>query len=224
MVERAGGMSFAAGAWVFPGGRVDPLDVALATALGLGEADSLRLAAIRETLEECAIPVGIEPAPSPQLARQMQHELLHGNDLETVLVRHELDLVLNALIPLARWIPPLEVSRRFDTTFFVALMNDGDRVPNIIDTECTAARWVTAREMLRQEEARQAALIYPTRKNLERLAQFDSFTAILDHVAAHPLIPITAAEEVQHGQRFVTIPEGRGYPITRDPIDRVKRA
>ncbi|HEX3497772.1 MAG TPA: NUDIX domain-containing protein, partial [Stellaceae bacterium] len=54
--EEAG---FAAGALVFPGGKVDPVDAALAAhcpASGLDPAALvLRVAAIRETFEECGI-------------------------------------------------------------------------------------------------------------------------------------------------------------------------
>src|SRR5436309_14292556 len=45
---------FAPGATVFPGGAVDPEDIARASALGL---DEFRVAAVRECLEECGIPI-----------------------------------------------------------------------------------------------------------------------------------------------------------------------
>src|SRR3954468_17564262 len=48
MVERAEGMAFAAGALVFPGGRIDEADGELAAELGV---EAAALAAIRETLE-----------------------------------------------------------------------------------------------------------------------------------------------------------------------------
>ena len=48
MVERAGGMAFAAGAWVFPGGRIDESDRRLGHDMGV---DPAAVAAIRETVE-----------------------------------------------------------------------------------------------------------------------------------------------------------------------------
>ena len=64
MVERAEGMAFAAGALVFPGGRIDEADRQLAAELGLE--DGAAVAAIRETIEETAVPVGLAPLPDRQ--------------------------------------------------------------------------------------------------------------------------------------------------------------
>ena len=66
MVERAAGMAFAAGALVFPGGRIDEADRGLADQLGI---DAATVAAVRETLEETAIPVGLAPMPEEQKAK-----------------------------------------------------------------------------------------------------------------------------------------------------------
>ena len=56
MMERAANMAFAAGALVFPGGRIDPDDHITAAALApeLDDAPA-RIAAIRETIEESGI-------------------------------------------------------------------------------------------------------------------------------------------------------------------------
>src|SRR6478735_6240795 len=61
MLERAAGMAFAGGALVFPGGRIDPGDHALAARLGATDADeaAARIAAIRETIEEAGIALGM---------------------------------------------------------------------------------------------------------------------------------------------------------------------
>ena len=64
MVERSEGMAFAGGALVFPGGRIDPGDRALAS----DEESAAAVAAIRETVEETAIPIALAPLPSPELA------------------------------------------------------------------------------------------------------------------------------------------------------------
>ncbi|MET0248047.1 MAG: NUDIX hydrolase, partial [Sphingomonas sp.] len=74
MVERAKAMSFAAGALVFPGGRIDAGDHALAATLP-GDADetAARIAGIRETLEEAGVAVGVEldAAHIPELRRAL---------------------------------------------------------------------------------------------------------------------------------------------------------
>src|SRR5579875_1086539 len=78
MVERAQSMAFAGGAWVFPGGRIDEEDRRLAQIL---DVDPAAVAAVRETLEETAIPVAISPIPSPTTARSMQQRLANREPL-----------------------------------------------------------------------------------------------------------------------------------------------
>src|SRR5882757_3360389 len=60
---------FAPGATVFPGGAVDPEDAVLAADLGL---DEFRVAAARECLEECGIP--IDPQSLVEFARWITPE------------------------------------------------------------------------------------------------------------------------------------------------------
>src|SRR5436305_14506036 len=73
MVERSAGMAFAAGALVFPGGRIDAADRQLAAAVG---ADAAAIAAIRGTVEETAVPVAISPPPDHEAARALQDSLV----------------------------------------------------------------------------------------------------------------------------------------------------
>src|SRR3954471_17191377 len=73
MVERAEGMAFAAGALVFPGGRIDEADRQLAVHEGI---EAAALAAIRETIEETAVPVGLAPLADVATALDLQRELV----------------------------------------------------------------------------------------------------------------------------------------------------
>ncbi len=90
MVERAEGMAFAAGALVFPGGRIDDADRQLAAELGLE--DGAAVAAIRETIEETAVPVGLAPLPDRQKALDLQRELTADEDFADATARAGLTL------------------------------------------------------------------------------------------------------------------------------------
>ena len=99
MVERSTTMKFAGGAAVFPGGRVDDADRALAAVLGAMEEDDLhelaaRIAAVRETLEETGLVVGIRQRPSLDEARRAREILLAEGTLAPTLdaMGWELDL------------------------------------------------------------------------------------------------------------------------------------
>src|SRR5687767_2408105 len=104
MMERTQHMAFAAGALVFPGGRVDPDDHALAERIGGGLSDAAaRIAAIRETIEE----TGIAPAFRRRhaLVAQLRLELEEGAPFSALVENYGLELDLGALTPFARWCP-----------------------------------------------------------------------------------------------------------------------
>jgi 8-oxo-dGTP pyrophosphatase MutT (NUDIX family) len=218
MVQRSEGMAFAGGALVFPGGRIDDSDAELA-----GEGFAARVAAIRETIEETAVPVGLSPVPDRKLALELQRALLADVPLAEILERHGLKIDLDLLVPFARWVPKFHATRRFDTLFFIARAPGPDWRPNIVEGECTAAFWISAQEALDRDRSGEARLIFPTRRNLERLALHDSFEALAADAIAHPIEPISPWVEESDGQAFVTIAENIGYPVTREKLDGLWR-
>ncbi|MGZ2412934.1 8-oxo-dGTP pyrophosphatase MutT (NUDIX family) [Sphingomonas sp. F9_3S_D5_B_2] len=220
MVERSRGMAFAAGALVFPGGRIDAADEALAGALG---ASAAAVAAIRETIEETAVPVGIAPQPDASLARDMQSALVADGGFADVLRDNGVRLDPAALVPFARWVPKFHAVRRFDTMFFVARAPDGEWVPNVNAGECAGASWLPAAEVLQREQRGKARLIFPTRRTLERLAQHASFDEIRTDAEAHAIEPISPWVEEKDNERFITIPGDLGYPVTQERLDGLWR-
>lgn len=222
MVERAPGMAFAGGALVFPGGRIDQADRDLARPLGLADG-AAQVAAIRETIEETAVPVGIEPLPSGEDALAMQSALVDDRQFSDLLDDAGLGLNPAALTPLARWLPNFHVTRRFDTLFFLARAPAGEWLPNVIAGECSGAYWLTAADALERERRGGARLIFPTRRNLERLALHASFDAMRADAEAHPIEPITPWVEEHSGDKFVKIPDHLGYPVTRERLDALWR-
>lgn len=222
MVERAQGMAFAGGALVFPGGRIDAADGQLAAALGMDDAPA-RVAAIRETLEETALPVGVEPLPSSETALLLQKQLAAGRPFAQLLAEHRLTLRPALLTPLARWVPSFHASRRFDTLFFIAAAPEGEWQPSPLEGECTGAFWLTAAEVLERDRNGEAQLIFPTRRTLERLAQHSSFAEMLADAKAHQVEPISPWLEEVGGEKFVTIPDGLGFPVTRERLEGLWR-
>ena len=220
MVERAGGMAFAAGALVFPGGRIDESDRRLAAELG---AEGAAIAAIRETVEETAIPVGLSPIPDAALARQLQDALVADRSFADLLAGHQLQLDAAALTPFARWVPKFHAVRRFDTLFFIAEAPRGDWQPRVIEGECAGALWVSAEEVLERDRRGEARLIFPTRRTLERLAQHQTFAEIHADAVGHPIEAVTPWVEERDGERFITIPDHLGYPVTQERLDGLWR-
>lgn len=220
MVERAEGMAFAAGALVFPGGRIDAADGRLGEELG---ADAAAIAAIREALEETGVPVGLSPIPSPAVAFELQRRLVADENFASVLAGNGLRLDHRALTPFARWVPRFHAVRRFDTLFFVARCPPGDWRPQVIEGECAGAEWIAAAEVLEREKRGEARLIFPTRRTLERLAQHHNFEEIRADALAHPIEPISPWVEEREGEKFITIPAHLGFPVTQERLDGLWR-
>jgi len=216
MVERAEGMAFAPGALVFPGGRIDDSD----REVGI---DAAIVAAVRETVEETAIPVGLEPLPERGAALELQRALVADEPLRELLARAGLSIAADALTPFARWIPKFHAVRRFDTLFFVASCPAGQWQPQVIAGECAGALWISADDALDRERRGKARLIFPTKRTLERLAQHSSFDEIRADALGHTIEPVTPWVEERDGHQFITIPDHLGFPVTQERLDGLWR-
>jgi 8-oxo-dGTP pyrophosphatase MutT (NUDIX family) len=220
MVERAEGMAFAAGALVFPGGRIDESDRQLSARIGVEPA---AIAAIRETIEETAVPVGLAPMPEERVTVEIQQSLIVDEPFAQLLDRCGSRIDTEALTPFARWVPKFHAVRKFDTLFFVAECPPGDWEPRAIESECAGAFWLSAADVLGREQRGEARLIFPTRRTLERLAQYSSFAEIRADALAHPIEPVTPWVEERDGEKFITIPSHLGFPVTQERLDGLWR-
>jgi 8-oxo-dGTP pyrophosphatase MutT (NUDIX family) len=221
MLERAETMAFAAGALVFPGGRIDPEDHAMAAGFrGMDDA-AARIAAIRETIEETGVAPALRPSPD---AAALREAMAAGRPFAALLGEMGVTLDLEALTPFARWCPNFREARRFDTLFYLAEAPAGGATPHSADeTESVHTFWASAAEVLGEIEAGRAKAIFPTRRNLERLARFASLEEARADAARHPVRQITPWVEERGGKRFVCIPEGIGYPVTAEPYESARR-
>jgi 8-oxo-dGTP pyrophosphatase MutT (NUDIX family) len=101
-----------------------------------------------------------------------------------------------ALVPFARWITPPEVSIRFDTYFFLAVAPEGAEA--VVDgSEIVDARWFEPARALEGSEAGEILMVFPTIKNLERVAEFDTADALLEWAAKHEVKPVEPRVEGQ---------------------------
>lgn len=227
MVQRSATMAFAAGALVFPGGAVDVDDHALAASLPhdlpLDEATS-RIAAIRETLEESGIAPGLDVHDAGALS-ELRLALAAGTPFSALIRSNGLSLNLDALTPFARWHPNAAESARriFDARFYLARFEPGGPEASVDDTEHVDLFWATARDVLARCDAGQGRVIFPTRRNLERLAQFDSTLTIESDARAHPVERIVPWIEERPDGQFLCIPDTLGYPVCEERLETVLR-
>ncbi len=224
MVQRAKEMRFAGGAAVFPGGRVDQADRDLARAILPEEAEEIaaaRIAAIRETLEETGLMVATRGAVTAAQAAEARQMLLEDGRLAPVLDHFGWELDPERLGFFAHWCPPWEGA--FDTRFFVIDLGTGAVDIQVDATENTRLFWASAAGALAMADKAEISVIFPTRRNLERLARFASHLEALDDIANHPVRRIHPRIEIRDGAEWLTIPADLGYPVDGQPRATAQR-
>jgi 8-oxo-dGTP pyrophosphatase MutT (NUDIX family) len=203
MLRRNLASEFVAGAFVFPGGSVDPEDhgpgvEALCRGRSDAEASAVLgvesgglaywVAALRECFEEAGV----------LLARHRSHggaggPLLDTSDPEAALRfatyrdavnqgtlglldicrQEDLVLVVDAVHYVSHWITPELAPRRYDTRFFITAAPAG-QVARHDDAETIATIWVRPHDALAREAAGEIELLPPTIANLRSIEGFTS--------------------------------------------------
>lgn len=224
MVQRAKEMRFAGGAAVFPGGRVDPADRALARDLIPDEPEEIgaaRIAAIRETLEETGLMIATRTPVSADEAVAARRMLLNLGELAPVVRHFGWELTPEALTLYAHWCPLWD--KAFDTRFFVTDLGTGAVDVAVDATENTRLFWASAAQALEMVERGEISVIFPTHRNLERLAQFASYADALADIAAHPVSRVHPRNEQRADGEWIVIPDTHGYPVCGQPVATARR-
>ena len=163
------------------------------------------------------MPVGLGAMTADRIKALRQ--ALNGREpFGTALAAYDLHLSIADLVPFARWCPSHAPARIFDARFYIAEVPRHAPDPIVDDTENVRVFWATARDVLERADAGKATLIFPTRRNLERLAQFGSFEAAAADAANHPIRTITPWTEHRAGVPHLCIPDDLGYPVTAVPM------
>ncbi|MBP2298833.1 NUDIX hydrolase [Azospirillum picis] len=228
MIERHGGLSFAPGASVFPGGRLEPADHGPGWHVhwpGRGIPADLahRVAAVRETFEECGLLLADGPADPGRLAA-LRKALAAGAGFADALADAGLRPALDGMVPLARWVTPESLPRRFDALFFLAPAPVG-QTPLCDGGEAVAAFWATPRRLLAEEREGARRLVFATRMSLLRLAACggveEALACGLHGRRALPPAILPRLVQTAAGPVF-RIPEGCGFSPLETPTGNVR--
>lgn len=201
LVQRAASMDFMGGLFVFPGGKLDAEDssaamrariaggadaaavLAFADAVDDAHAVALAVTAVRETLEEAGVLLGVDRQPAELEA--LRRRLLDGASLAALLEQHGLTLELSALAALARWITPAFERKRYDTRFYVARAPDDQRA-GFDARETVACRWLAPARAIDEARAGTIKLAPPTLHTLEQLSGVPDVEAALALARSRP--------------------------------------
>ncbi len=238
MVKRHHRIDFASGALVFPGGKVDEPDRAPALgalcrgAEGLApDALAFRIAAIREAFEECGIllarprgsDVFLDGARLAELDLQYRADLLAGRiDLATLAVREDLELAGDCLVVFSHWITPEAMPKRFDTLFFLAAV-PSEQLAVHDGSESVDSVWITPERALAAAAAGELTVVFPTRLNLEQLAESRTVEEALEMAGRRPIAPILPWIETRGETLYLCIGPEAGYATTEAPVDAVMK-
>lgn len=186
MVRRNDHVAFMAGAYVFPGGRVDEDDVAAGIALAPAAHRFTDLTAREEATFRAAA------------ARELEEEV-------GVRIQH------SDLVPLAHWVTPEVETRRYDTRFFLARMPEGQEASHDA-SETTELAWLTASDAIDRSRRGEILLPPPTWTTLRRLAAFDSTETLFEWAGRLAIVRIQPRVIDDGGRRMLTLPGDPSYP------------
>ncbi|WP_328914365.1 MULTISPECIES: NUDIX hydrolase [unclassified Streptomyces] len=211
LLRRSASMPFAAGAYAYPGGGVDPRDEqpvrwagpsldAWSAALGVppAQAQAVVCAAVRETFEESGVLLA-GPDATTVVADitgddwEADRAALAGHKLAFAdfLARRALVLRSDLLGPWARWITPEFEERRYDTWFFLAVLPTGQRTRDV-SGEADRTVWMRPAEVVEAYALGTMTMLPPTITTLRDLLPYDSAAAALAATAGRDLTPVMA--------------------------------
>ena len=205
--------TFVAGAYVFPGGALDPLDrdptiEPWCDGIGATEANARMgvesgglgywVAAIRECFEEAGVLLAIDAAgdlvsfDDPATAARFEQYRLDVTastmSLVDVCRAEGLRLATRSMHYFSHWITPIGPPRRFDTRFFLCGA-PGSQVGTHDDGETIASTWIRPNDALDACRRGELDMILPTIKNLESLARFPTAVELIAAAAQIGDIP-----------------------------------
>jgi 8-oxo-dGTP pyrophosphatase MutT (NUDIX family) len=231
LLRRVATMAFAAGMYVFPGGRVDPRDAdpglawtgpsrdEWATVLGTdaGLAAALACAAVRETFEESGVLLAGEHADDvvadttggdweADRAGLVDHSVAFADFLR----RRRLVLRTDLLRAWSRWITPEFEPRRFDARFFVAALPAGQRARDV-GGESDRAAWLRPGEALGAFGRGELRLMPPTAETLYELAEHRSVASVLAAAADRVVEPVLPRPRLVEDGAELVLPGDEAY-------------
>ncbi|MDL2075407.1 NUDIX hydrolase [Streptomyces sp. GXMU-J15] len=226
MLRRRASMAFAAGAYAYPGGGVDPRDddhqvrwagptrAWWADRLGVDElgAQAIVCAAVRETYEESGV---LLAGPTPETVVgdttgedwEADRAALVARDLSFAdfLDRRGLVLRSDLLGAWTRWITPEFESRRYDTWFFVAALPEGQRTRNV-STEADRTVWTAPGDAAAAYDKGELLMMPPTIATLRQLMRCRTAAEALAAAPARDMTPIIAEARLEDGEIVLSWP------------------
>lgn len=202
MMKRHANIEFAGGAYVFPGGKLDPDDL-------LGEQggasfppgyNELLQTAYREVFEESGLIIGDASGADEYRDALLKGELLFSEIINKANIKFHSDDIL----PFARWVTPRVYPKRFDTRFFIAKAPLG-QVAREDGREAVSVKWVKPLEFI---DGFREELMFPTIMNLKLLGQSATVNEAFEQARKRKIV--TVEPKLVDGLRVIDPAAGYG--------------
>lgn len=242
MLRRNLNSDFVGGAYVFPGGGVEPQDLEADLepyCFGRDDAEACRIlgvgsgglaywvAAVRESFEEAGLLLArtrdgqvLRLDDRDQSDRFARHRASVDNgERRLIEICAEEDLVLDVagMHYFSHWITPVGPPRRYDTRFFVA-QAPAHQTAVHDDRETIENLWVSPQDALDRHAAGELEMILPTIRNLKAISRFDTAEGLLSHAAAVTDVPTILPKIVSDGGGFrIVLPGDPQYDELDSP-------
>jgi 8-oxo-dGTP pyrophosphatase MutT (NUDIX family) len=234
MVERHHQIDFASSALVFPGGKVDPADrdpALRARCTGCEGLDdetfAVRVAAVRETFEECGVLLArgrgetdllSESRVRPLETRYRSDLLSRATTLGAIAEAHDLELALDSMVPFAHWITPVFMPKRFDTHFYLVSAPAG-QIAAHDGEESVDSLWISPVQAIEDCRANLRRIIFPTLLNLIKLARSNSVAAAIERARSEPIVTVLPTVGRGESGPVIRIPVEAGYDVSEAPLE-----
>jgi 8-oxo-dGTP pyrophosphatase MutT (NUDIX family) len=243
MVRRNLRSDFVGGAYVFPGGAVDPADggtEAEAACIGRSDAEASALlgqsegglaywvAVVRETFEEAGLLLAQRTDGPGLLSGEAEEEArfiaaraeVNAGTLRFLDLcrREDLRLTVGGIHYFAHWITPRGAPRRFDTRFFVAAAPPGQIAAHDAG-ETIAEIWISPEAALAGHRDGAFEMIFPTIRNLQAISRFTTSAELLAAAAAaSQTVPTIEPRVIADGNGVrIVLPGDEGYDDAPEP-------
>ncbi|MCP5365909.1 MAG: NUDIX hydrolase [Hyphomicrobiales bacterium] len=227
ILEKAGGSHFAAGALVFPGGKVSAADRSHAGPAADDPLAALRVAAVREMYEECGILLARRRGESDFLTADQVaacRAAVPDHGVLEMAADRDLELATGDLVFFAHWITPPPRPRRFDTHFFIAPAPPRQTRTHADAYEIVHAEWRRPGDILAEAEAGHVKLVLPTLMNLTKLTRWATVAEALAATRAARVVPVQPQLVETDEGSFRRIPEEADYGVTMIPTEKFRSA
>ena len=227
---------FVGGAYVFPGGAVDPedrhenldpvcvgrSDAHASEQLGIDQGGlAFWVAAVRECFEEAGVLLATGPDgelvdfSDPELDQRFQ---IHRKAVDSrarrlveICEEEQLQLAVGEMYYFSHWITPEGAPRRYDTRFFVTRAPVG-QVPLHDSRETIANVWIRPADALAQHRAGSFDLIFPTMRSLMALERFSSADEVIAAAAAIQDVPAILPKIIEDASGYrILLPGDPGF-------------